>query len=170
MAELLKISPSTKYKRTKKGLAANIYSAQRKKSRENGFDMPSYTLEEFKIWLFAQPRFELLYSNWVASDYNKMVSPSGDRDDDYKGYSLERLTLMTWQENKDKYHRDAINGINNKQNSAVIRTHQFNGEETEYYSHAEASRQTGISRKCITSVCVGRAKTAGGFYWRYKNK
>ena len=38
-----------------------------------------------------------------------------DRLNDYKGYSFDNIQLMTWQENKDKGHRDCLNGINNKE-------------------------------------------------------
>lgn len=38
----------------------------------------------------------------------------------------------------------------------------------EYYSTAEAARQTGLSRTKITACCVGRRKSTGGFHWKYK--
>ena len=36
-----------------------------------------------------------------------------------------------------------------------------------YPSVSEASRQTGISQPNISSVCIGRTKTAGGYHWKY---
>ena len=37
----------------------------------------------------------------------------------------------------------------------------------EYKSVAEASRQTGVSKTCISKVCRGERKGSGGFLWRY---
>ena len=39
----------------------------------------------------------------------------------------------------------------------------------EWTSIKEASEKTGIGRTCISQTLIGRAKTAGGFKWRYKN-
>ena len=39
----------------------------------------------------------------------------------------------------------------------------------EFESISEASRQTKICSSNISRVCSGRAKTTGGFKWRYKN-
>ena len=40
----------------------------------------------------------------------------------------------------------------------------------EYPSAVEASRDTGIGRSNINSVCCGRTKTAGGFAWKHKKE
>jgi group I intron endonuclease len=37
----------------------------------------------------------------------------------------------------------------------------------EYKSVAEASRQTGVSKTCISKVCRGERRKSGGFLWRY---
>lgn len=39
----------------------------------------------------------------------------------------------------------------------------------EYPSQQEASRQTGICNVSISSCCLGKQKSAGGFIWRYKD-
>lgn len=38
---------------------------------------------------------------------------------------------------------------------------------TTFKSASEASRQTGISKSCITKCCRGERKTSGGFIWNY---
>lgn len=48
--------------------------------------------------------------------------------------------------------------------------HQFNLEGnfmSAYKSASEASRQTGISKTCITRCCRGERKNSGGFIWQY---
>lgn len=37
-----------------------------------------------------------------------------------------------------------------------------------YVSVAEASRQTGLSKTCISRACRGERANSGGFIWRYK--
>lgn len=37
----------------------------------------------------------------------------------------------------------------------------------EFQSIAEASRITGINRKCISDVCRGEYKKDGGYNWKY---
>ena len=39
----------------------------------------------------------------------------------------------------------------------------------EFYGAAEAQRCTGINNRHICDCCRGRAKTAGGYQWKYKN-
>ena len=36
-----------------------------------------------------------------------------------------------------------------------------------YDSCGEAGRKTNINKKCISSVCIGKQKTAGGYHWMY---
>ena len=44
----------------------------------------------------------------------------------------------------------------------------LNGVIIAIYSNIrEAERQTGISNGSISKVCLGKAKTAGGFEWRH---
>ena len=38
---------------------------------------------------------------------------------------------------------------------------------TTYPSLTEANQQTGVSIACISLVCTGRIKTAGGFHWKF---
>ena len=39
---------------------------------------------------------------------------------------------------------------------------------TEYESLSEAARQTNINTQNISSVCLGKNKSAGGYIWKYK--
>lgn len=40
----------------------------------------------------------------------------------------------------------------------------------EYDSASEASRQSGLSKSCITRCCRGERKISGGFIWKYATK
>ena len=92
----------TKYKKTKKGMSAHIYGQQRSSSRERGHEEPTFTLEEFREWLYAQPNFETLFDGWIASGYDTDFRPSPDRLNDKLGYSFSNLQLLTWKGNKER--------------------------------------------------------------------
>lgn len=38
----------------------------------------------------------------------------------------------------------------------------------EYNNVSQASRETGVIRASISYVCLGKQRTAGGYYWQYK--
>jgi len=157
----------TNWYRTKIGLSYRIYSHQKENSKRRGHNAPSYSLDEFREWLFSQNNFEYLYNNWKNCNYEKMLSPSVDRIDDYKGYSIDNISLTTWYENKKRGHQDSKNGINNKNNKSVYMI-DFNFNKKKYFhSVMEASRRTGIDRAHISSCCNGKRKSAGGYYWEF---
>ena len=156
-----------KYHRTKDGLVTTIYGGQVNRSKNKEYPPPTYTKQELREWLYSQKKFHELYDNWKDSGYDTMLSPSCDRTDDYKGYSLDRLQIMTWQDNFDKGQNDRRNGINNKRSKAVISINIITGEQIEYYSMHQAWRETGIFNTSISACCLGKNKSAGGFYWEY---
>lgn len=171
---------SRNYRHTKLGLSSNIYGRQRQRSKRKGWSMPTYTLKEFRRWLFSQDWFHILFDKWVKSGYDKMLVPSCDRINDYKPYTLDNLQIITWDENNQKGNTDQKNGINNKSSKAVIGTHIMTGEVLEFYSMIEAERQTGIANQSISNCCRKKqikynngkcytVKSAGGFIWEYYN-
>lgn len=153
------------YRKTKDGLTSTIYSHQLLASRKRGHNPPDYTLNEFRRWVYSQPIFHTLFNHWVNSNYNRWLRPSCDRADDYQGYSLNRLTIMTWQENFDKGHSDRKNGHNNKGSKPIIQMNIDGTFVSEFYSSMECERKTGIARNNISTCCHGRQKTAGGYRW-----
>ena len=155
--------------RTKKGLTCSMFAHQKATSRIRKREQPKYTLSELRKWIYSQPIFEELYNNWITSGYKKEFKPSIDRLNDYKTYSLNNIQLTTWQKNVRRYYSDRMNGINNKQNRAVL---QFDLNETfikEFYSMKQAERDTGVNNHSIWKNCTKRLKTAGGFIWKYKH-
>ena len=156
------------YVRTPDGLAARIYSDQKGSSINRHHPSPVYSVNELRAWMKAQVNFDALFSSWVQSNYNKLLSPSCDRLDDYKPYTLDNLQLMTWGDNKLKGEADSLNGVNNKKNKPVIQL-KITGEFiAEYYSMQHAARSTGCEQGAISYCCSGKYKTTGGFAWEYK--
>ena len=158
-----------KYRRTKEGVITQAYSSQEHASTRRGDPPPTYTKQELKEWCFSQKKFHELYDNWVKSGYKKTLKPSCDRTDDYRGYSLDRLQIITWGENNAKGYLDRRNGVNNKGNKAVLQ-YDLNGDFIkEYHSQRQTSRETGISRSNIGRCCRGERKTASKYIWTFKN-
>ena len=114
-SNLLKVD----FRKTKKGLISVIYGHQVSHSKARGHNAPNYTKKELINWCLSQIKFHSLYYLWVESNYNKWDSPSCDRKDDYKPYSLNNLQLLTWLENKRKSELDRKNGVLNKTNKAI---------------------------------------------------
>jgi len=155
------------FTRTKRGLVGRIYSSQKSSSLKRGHASPTYSHEEIREWLYSQPLFHKLYDNWKRLDYQKMYKPSVDRIDDYIGYTIANIQLMTWGENSAKGHKDRIDGINNKLNKGVVQYTKEGEHIAEYHSTIEAKRQTGVWHSSISAVCAGKRVSAGGFFWRY---
>ena len=60
------------------------------------------------------------------------------------------------------------NGRPKPRAKAVVGTHIFTGEEIEFESACEASRQIGISQANISACIRGARKKAGDYKWRFK--
>lgn len=157
-----------KYQKTKEGIITIIHNSQRAASRKRGHRQPTYTIKELQKWCYSQPLFHELYDNWVKSKYDKWMKPSVDRIDDYKGYSLDNIQLMTWRENSNKGHKSRKEGKNNKASKSILQYTACGIFIKEYYSIIQAHRETKINRWNIVSVCNNNKKYAGGYIWKYK--
>ncbi len=160
-----------KNKRTKNGLISKIFSTQISNSKIRNYPLLNYSIRELREWLLGQPLFHKLFNEWVESEYKKDLRPSCDRINDYKGYSLKNLQLMTWEENRLKGTVDRKNGINNKNSKAVVGTHKDTGKRVEFYSMMEAQRTLNILACDISRCCNNHSSYshAGGYVWKFKN-
>lgn len=152
------------YGRTKTGVISRIYETQRTNSNKRGHGLVGYTKQELINWI-DDVQFDKLYNAWVLARHSKGMKPSIDRKDDSIGYELDNIQLMTWQENKDKHHRDVKSGIDNRISKEVVQYDKYGTYVETYYSVSEAHRKTNIDRKSIMNCIRGKAKQAGGFQW-----
>lgn len=89
---------------------------------------------------------------------------------------------MSWLENTNKAHSDAVEGRNNKRNKAVNQYSLKGYLLGWYHSISSASRETGVPAGCISRVCTKKPyighrkdgkpiyrvkKTAGGYIWKF---
>ena len=157
-----------KSRKTPQGVTCSMYGDQRKSSRIRNMEYPNYTLDELREWVFSQEQWDELYNNWLQCGCDKYMKPSCDRLDDYKGYSFDNIRLVTWKENNEKHYSDEKNGNNTKRMSSVVQYDLKGNFIKEYYSQAQAERETGIPQGNICKVCIQDRLSAGGFIWKYK--
>lgn len=161
-----------KYYRTKEGLATQIFVHQRAKSKKREHPLPSYSKVELKNWLFNHKMFSELFSEWRDNNFDKNFTPSVDRLNDYLPYSINNIQLVRWKDNADRFHRDEKLGINRKKLIPVIAVSVNTGKVIEFYSIAQAQRETNIQSTNIVNICKRRRKgyiSSGGYYWYYKH-
>ena len=158
-------SKQSLYSKTKKGVIVSIYGGQLLSSKKAKFKKPTYTRQDLEEWLMSQKLFHELYDLWVASGYDRWQKPSVNRKDDYCGYSMSNIEIMTWRENNNLAHSDRKNGINNK-DSYCVKSISRDGDTIVYHSIEEASRLTGIDSSNISAVLKKRRKSAGKLQWK----
>jgi len=157
-------------KRTKEGLVKRMYWSQRTNAKQRGHHLPFYTKQELKDWLYSQKIFHELYDNWKSSGFEKSLTPSCDRLDDYKSYTLDNLQVVTWIENNQRSHKDMISGVNNKRGKPVVGVNIYTGERFEFHSIHEAGRKTPADYQNIWKCIKGKYNSAGGYKWEYALK
>jgi hypothetical protein len=95
-----------KYEKTINGFLMRAY--RNMKSRVTGIQSKKFHLyagkniiskQEFYDWSLQNAEFNILYNNWIKSNYNRKLSPSVDRIDSSLGYELENMRWITHSEN-----------------------------------------------------------------------
>lgn len=103
---------------TPAGWLGRLYKTQRRSSKKRGHPHPSYTQEELGAWASAQGTYKTLWEDWVASGFERMRAPSVDRIDICKPYTLGNIRLVSWEENKLKYHLEEVSRRPQKNNTS----------------------------------------------------
>ena len=154
--------------RSRDGLVTKIHASQKERSRRRGHSAPDYDLQGLRQWVFNQDNFETLFSAWEKSGYERMLSPSVDRLDDFKGYSFDNIRLVSWQENLSKQHMDIHLGKGTSAKvSAPVSQYSLAGDYiASYRSKKAAALATGTPRTGISNCISGLAKTSGGYRWK----
>jgi len=95
-----------KYERTKKGKLVRTY--RNMESRVKGITQKGKHLysglqilprQDFYDWSLADSVFNSIYESWVASGYDRKMSPSIDRVDTSKGYTIDNIRWVTHSKN-----------------------------------------------------------------------
>jgi hypothetical protein len=97
-------------KHSKSSFIYKVYSTQKSSSKERGRVPPNYTRDELVSWFKGQGKFHVLYKAWQESGFDQKLSPSCDRINSKKPYSLDNIQLMTWEENNFKGRSEKVTG------------------------------------------------------------
>lgn len=167
------------YYHSKVGKLAHLFQQQKFRCKEKGWEAPKYSQEEITNWGLSSITFHTLFEQWEASGFQKHLSPSIDRLDDYKTYSLDNIQIVTWQENNDKGRYWQIIGKNTKNSLAVDQLTMDGVFIQRFHSIKEAARVVGTGDAKIGAVCKGLPVkkgnrtsipiSAGGYKWRYSH-
>lgn len=158
------------YWRTPYGRISQMFAVHCVNSKVREHPAPEYTASSLYLWALANG-LEVLVNVWSNADYKKELTPSVDRIDVNKGYSLDNIRLVTWQENNDaQYDARKTCSVVTRQNRSV-RQLALDGSLIEVHkSIASAARATGAVRTNINCMCTGKnpaIKSVSGFLWEY---
>lgn len=152
--------------RSKHGVINQMYSSSISRTKKKGFTPVSFTKEELKKWVYSRKEFHTLYDKWVLEDYPTALKPSLDRLDDYKGYSLDNIRIVTANTNVKRYYSDAINGINTK-SAKPVEQYSLDGEYIKtFHSLSAAARSVNGIPSNINQVINGTYAQAYGYKWK----
>jgi len=162
-----------KYKQTPKGLIKYIYNHQIRNCKARNHPLPTYSEKELLHWYLHNPKYEILHNAWIKSGCAKELTPSVDRLDNYKSYSLDNIELVTWKENCERVY-DAIRN-NTLQNSGLLNNghtpivqYSLDGTKiSSYISINECVRKLNILHQGVSDACRGKKLTYKGFIWAY---
>ena len=132
--------------------------------------------------MLAQSQFAELYAAWKTAGYPKNKAPSVDRLDDNKGYTLDNIQLLTWEQNRTKAHAARVTSTLIVNHRAVLAFKPEGTLHKRYPSMAEAMREFGGKATAswgISSVCNGTPikdgkgnlytpRTYKGFTWKWE--
>lgn len=164
---MTKAEKTKAYNRTKRGLVRRLYNHQLERCKSRKHELPTYSRDELEKWLYEQPNFNILYTEWVDSSYLKGLKPSVDRINDYTSYTISNIQLTTWEQNNSKARADTKSGKLHKATRQISQYTKQGDMITTYPSIAIAARRTGSNSKAISECLSGRIKTSNNFIWKY---
>lgn len=160
---------NTLRRQSKHGVVRSMYKGQIYTSKKRGHNLPEYTFEELKSWVFNQQSWNKLYNDWLESNFDINKKPSIDRLNDSKGYSFDNIQLITWRDNllKATDQQKTCNMIINHKKIVQL---SLTGELIQKFdSIAMAGRVLNIDSSSIAKACKGILKTTKGFKWKYES-
>ena len=96
---------NNKWHRTYYGYACDLYYGITSRMKHDPYYKNRkryFTKEAFLKWIFANPNYKRLHTQWVEYEYEFKYSPSVDRVDNDGHYTLENIQIITISENSSK--------------------------------------------------------------------
>ena len=137
------------------------FSSIRHKSKRRGDDLPLFTKEELRDWLFKN-NLQEKWIDYIESRFDKLKKPSIDRIDDYGVYEFSNMQLITWRENMikgvngEKHHN---NSKNQNLTKPVFIWDKSGNLKKECKNYKEASNYLGCHLVSISRATTGVRKT-----------
>ncbi len=98
-----------RYNRTLRGVISNRWTRMRErvegktpKGREKYLGLYLCPKDLFIEWSLSNKTLLELHKNWILNDFDMKFSPSVDRIDSTKGYSIDNMQWLTHSENSGK--------------------------------------------------------------------
>lgn len=151
------LANTRRYRKTAKGVLTNSYSHQRSRRHVE------YSLAEFHEKAFCSNRFQRLYAEWVKSGYQHHLIPTVDRINSKKGYTLDNIQFLTWEDNRYKQRMER------RSRKGVVIQLKDGVEVARFKSQKEAVKKTGFNQSLISAVLNGRRNNTGGYQFIYEN-
>ena len=159
------------YRRTFPGFLTLVYANQKMTSKKAQRPPPAYTKIELGEWLQKQPNFQALWDSWVASDYDRDLSPSVDRINPKIPYIISNIRLVTFRKNHQNQVDASLSGEYLNTNAKAVRQLDMDGNLIAVYpSVSLALRTIGANKRGVTNVSAvadGKWLTAYGFKWEW---
>lgn len=114
--------------------------------------------DDFVKKFINDKKFINLHELWLKSDCKYKLTPSIDRIDKNKGYTLNNIQFITHSENAGK-DKEKLSILMYDLNGNFIR---------EWESKWEVHKTLGIPNGNLVKVCYGKRKSAGGYIWKFK--
>lgn len=151
------------YDFTYKGVIRVIYKTQKRHQKLRGHGDLPYTKQELKVWL-EDNGFEVLFKSWEQSGHLSELKPSVDRLDDFKGYSLDNIRLVTWKENREHQASDITSGVGTSgaRCKGVRKLDKEGNLLKTYVSYQEVRREEGY---CVHYAIKSQGGYKNGYYW-----
>ena len=153
--------------RDKKERIKVIYRQQVSRCKAKWWPPPKYSKKELIERCLSNEDYHKIYENRASCWYAKDMVPSIDRLNDYETYSFDNIQVLTWEKNREKWHLDKVNWINNKTSRKV---YQFNKNWKliwHYPSIVIAAKKTWACNSTIWECCRGKSKMSWWYYWSY---
>ena len=148
----------TKNRVKKKAHIGRIYSMQKRSSKKRNHPQPSYSLEELTLFMYDN-KYKKLHKAWKKSNYNKNLTPSVDRLNALKPYTMENIQLITWKENNEKGRGEG--------KTKRVCQYLAGKPVNEFDSATKAAIHIKGSHQNISLCCRGGTPQAYGYQWEF---
>jgi hypothetical protein len=124
-SKLYEKTPKGFLMRTYRNMQSRVTGVQKKKAHLYK-GLPILSRNDFYAWAWDNPDFWRLYKQWAATDYDRKLSPSINRLDTNKGYTIDNMEWLTHSVNS------SLGGSSLKRKSNTI------SNLMEVYEHVQA--------------------------------